>query len=262
LDVPVEIILILMGVAFAAGTLDAIAGGGGLIAVPALMLALGDPVAALATNKLQSTFGTLNAARSFHRAGHFRLRDNLALIGLSFAGAVAGVVAVGWLPTHWLQAALPVLLVVIAGYFALSGRLSDVEARRRVGPLAFAAVVATIGFYDGIFGPGAGSFFMVAFVALMGFSTLRATGHTKLMNATSNVAALLAFIATGKIVWVVGLAMGAAQIAGGGLGAWLAMRHGARLVKPLIVMVSLAMAVRLLLEPGNPLRLWWNSLTP
>ena len=111
-----------------------------------------------------------------------------------------------------------------------------------------------IGLYDGLFGPGTGSFFMLAFVSLLGFGVLKATAHTKLLNFGSNVGSFVVFVVAGAVVWKVGLLMGVTQFLGARLGASLAMRIGARLIKPLLVLACVALAIRLMLDPTNPLR--------
>lgn len=244
----------LAGVGLVAGFVDAIAGGGGLLTVPALLLAGFDPVSALATNKLQSSFGSGSAAYAFARHGLIDVRSVAGMIAATFAGACLGVLAVRVAPLDLLAAVLPVLLMLMAAYFAVSPKLSDADARARVTPRTFALTAAAgIGFYDGLFGPGTGSFFMLAFVLLLGYGVVRASAHTKLLNFVSNIAALMMFAASGKIVLAVGLAMGAGQFLGAQAGSHLAIRHGARLVRPLLVLVCFAMAVRLLADPSNPL---------
>src|SRR5262249_38189493 len=113
-----------------------------------------------------------------------------------------------------------------------------------------------IGFYDGVFGPGTGSFFMLAFVTLAGFGMLKATAHTKLLNLGSNIGALIVFASYGATLWKVGLLMGAGQFLGPQLGSRVAMRIGAKVIKPLLVMVCLAFATKLTADPLNPLRIW------
>src|SRR5690606_33613899 len=122
-------------------------------------------------------------------------------------------------------------------------------------PFLFGAlVVPLIGLYDGIFGPGAGSFYMLAFVSLAGFGVLKATAHTKLLNFSSNVGGFIVFASVGVIAWKVGLMMGVAQFLGARVGAHLAIRNGARLIKPLLVVVCVGLAKKLLADPANPLR--------
>jgi uncharacterized membrane protein YfcA len=146
-------------------------------------------------------------------------------------------------------------------YFATSRKIRDADARARVSRFLFGATVpVVVGFYDGVFGPGAGSFYMLAFVTLLGYGVIKATAHTKLLNFASNVGSLALFAATGAIVWPVGLAMAGSALVGAQLGSALAMKLGSRLIRPLLVVVSCAMALRLLLDPANPLRAALPSL--
>lgn len=235
-------------VGLAAGFIDSIAGGGGLLALPSLLLAGLDPVSALATNKLQGTFGTASATHAFWRKGLLKPRDHIAEIAAVFIGAALGVAAVAYAPAKFLQGAMPVLLIAIAIYFALSPRLRNERGKARFGMGFFSfALAPVIGFYDGIFGPGTGSFFMAALVSLFGFGVIQATARTKLLNFTSNFAALAMFAAGGKIVWTIGLTMGAAQLLGGWIGAHVAIANGAKVIRPLLVLVCIAMAVKLYL---------------
>jgi len=173
---------------------------------------------------------------------------------LFFGGACLGALAVSIAPLALLSAVLPLLLVVMALYFALSPKLSDRDAAARLSPTAFAFSAAPlVGFYDGVFGPGTGSFFFLSFITLLGYGVLRATAHTKLLNFTSNIAGFLLFAVSGKIVWPVGLAMGLGQFLGAQVGSRLAIRRGARLIRPLLVAVCCAMAAKLVLDPANPL---------
>jgi uncharacterized protein len=250
----------LAGVALVAGFVDSIAGGGGLLALPSLLLAGLDPVSALATNKLQGTFGTGSAAHTFWKKGVLDPRQHMVTVALVFVGAALGVAAVAYAPTNLLSGLLPPLLIAIALYFALAPRLSNVDGNPRLPRPLFTFVAAPlIGFYDGVFGPGTGSFFMLSLVALFGFGVVAATGQTKLFNFTSNVAALLMFALGGKIVWGIGLVMGVAQLIGAQVGARMAIRNGAALIRPLLVVVCIAMALKLLLNPQNPIWLWFSG---
>lgn len=247
--------IFLMLAALVAGFVDSIAGGGGLLALPALLLAGLDPVSALATNKLQGSFGTASATYAYWKKGHLQISDHWQAVTATFLAACLGVAAIKYAPTQWLSAALPVLLVIIAIYFAVSPKLSDVKKPPRIPATVFACGIApAIGFYDGIFGPGTGSFFMLALITLLGLGVVQATAQTKLLNFTSNIAALLVFAFSGKIVWVLGLMMGIAQFIGAQLGSRLAMRQGATIIRPLLVVVCCAMAIKLVLDPANPLR--------
>lgn len=256
-DAPTEIILLLAAAGFVAGFVDSIAGGGGLITVPVLMLAGFSPVAALGTNKLQGLFGSGSATLSYAARGQVDLRKQMPMALLSCAGGALGALLASLVPGEWLRAALPFVLVAIALYFALKPNMGDVDRAQRITPLVFGAtIVPAIGFYDGLFGPGTGSFLMLAFVGLAGFGMLKATAHTKLLNFASNLGGFAVFAAIGVVAWKVGLIMGAAQFLGARVGAALAVRVGARLIKPLLILTCLALAVRLLIDPTNPLRLW------
>ncbi|MCC7320588.1 MAG: TSUP family transporter [Rubellimicrobium sp.] len=246
-EVAIEILALLVIAAFVAGFVDSIAGGGGLITVPVLLLAGANPVTALATNKLQGLFGAGAAAASYARAGHVDLRRQWRAALVAFSASVAGAFLTSALPVGLIRAALPVVLIGIALFFALKPGLDDRDRVARLGPGAFTlGVVSAAGFYDGLIGPGAGSFYMLGFVTLAGYGVLRATAHTKLLNLASNVGGLVAFALVASPWWVTGLAMGAAQIAGAAFGSRLAMRRGARIIKPLLVTTSTLLALRLL----------------
>ncbi|MCO5065562.1 MAG: TSUP family transporter [Rhizobiaceae bacterium] len=254
-EIATETALLLGIAAFVAGFIDSIAGGGGLISVPALLLAGLSPVEALGTNKWQSLWGSGSATLAYASKGHVDLRAQLPFAALSAVGAAAGAFLATRIPGDWMQAFLPILLIAIALYFAFKPNMGDVDRHRRISPALFGAtIVPAIGFYDGIFGPGTGSFFMLCFVSLMGFGLLKATAHTKLLNFASNIGSFAVFVYAGAIAWKVGLVMGAAQFLGARLGATVAMRVGSRLIKPMLVTACVALAVRLLIDPANPLR--------
>ena len=217
--------------------------------MPALLLAGLPPAAAIGTNKAQGIWGAAAAAVAYGRGGHVDLRAQAPVAGVAFVAAAAGASLVLVVPVEALRGALPVVLIGVAAFFALRPGLSDVDRAQRIGAGAFAATaVPLVAAYDGLLGPGAGSFYMIAFVALRGFGVLKAVAHTKLLNFASNAGGLAVFAASGAIWWGVGLAMAAGQVAGAVLGARLAMRSGARLVRPMVVAVSLALAASLLLR--------------
>lgn len=233
--------------AFIAGFVDSIAGGGGLISVPALLLAGASPVEALATNKLQGTFGAATATVSYARAGHVRLRDQAGMAVVSALFGAAGALVAHLIPVEVLRWVMPVVLVAVAAFFALKPGLADADRVQRMRPAVFAlTAVPLIAAYDGFFGPGTGSFFMLGFVMLAGFGVLKATAHTKLLNFASNIGSLAIFIPSGATWWAVGFAMAGAQVLGAAIGSRLAMRVGARLIKPLLVVTSTGMALRLI----------------
>jgi uncharacterized membrane protein YfcA len=244
------VLLALMGVGVLAGFVDAIAGGGGMIAVPALLSVGLPPVSALATNKLQSVFGTGMAALTYWRRGYVNLPTlGLAMV-LTFCGSLTGAFAVKQIDTSLLEIAVPVALIAIACYFLFAPNVTDSDRHARLGFAAFVPVMGfLIGFYDGIFGPGTGSFFTIGFVMLFGLGLTRAAGHTKILNLVSNLAALMLFIPAGDVYWAAAIVMAIGQLAGGYIGAHTGIRFGARIIRPLVVAVSIIMAVRLLLFP-------------
>lgn len=254
-----EILAFLFVAAVAAGFIDAIAGGGGLITIPALLAAGVAPVAAIATNKVQGSFGTAAATWTFWRKG----RIDFALLKwpliAAVVGAVLGAITVSFVDTAWLMVLLPVLLIGIAVYFLVGPKASDEDVHARLTPFAFGAVAGGIGFYDGFFGPGAGSFYALALVTLLGMGLTRATAHTKALNFASNLISVIVFAIGGHVLWAVGLIMAVGQVLGGWLGSHAAMRFGPRLIRPLLVVICLGMVAKLLSDPANPIRLWISN---
>lgn len=246
-EVATHLAFILIGVAFLAGFVDAIAGGGGLITVPVLMLAGLTPAQALATNKLQACFGSGTAAITYARAGHVRPLGQWRMALVAVAASGLGAVVALSVPADVLRGVMPFILIAVALYFWLKPGLSDQDRAVRMGPALFAAtVVPVVAMYDGFFGPGAGSFYMLGFVLLAGQGMLKATAHTKFLNFASNFGSLVVFAYGGHTLWVLGLAMAVTQIAGAAVGARLAMRVGVGLIRPLLVVVCLVLALRLL----------------
>jgi len=247
MEIAFELVLLLMAAAFVAGIVDAIAGGGGLITLPALVLAGAPPVTAIATNKVQGVFGAGMAAWTYGRAGHVDLRAQLGPAAIAFFAAVVGAFLTAQLPTDVIKFGLPVLLIAIALFFAFKPGLNDLDRTRKISAGVFVVtLVPLVAFYDGLIGPGAGAFYMIGFVALAGFGVLKATAHTKLLNFASNLGGIVAYALVAEPWWIVGLLMGAAQIAGAAVGARLAIRVGAKLIKPVLVVAATALALRLL----------------
>ena len=237
---------LLTATAVLSGFVDAIAGGGGLITVPALLFAGVPPLGALATNKLQSMFGTATAFRNFSGKGLVDWRRYKGTIATVFAGATVGVLLVQAVSGDALKLIIPALLLANACYIIVSHRMSDEDAHERVSAKAYAPLAGGIGFYDGFFGPGTGSFLVTTLVALRGVGLTRATAQAKLFNLTSNVASVLFFALGGRMWWGLGLCMAAGAISGGWLGSHTAMKFGAKLIRPLLVLLSLALTARVL----------------
>lgn len=244
------VLVALGGVGVVAGFVDAVAGGGGLITIPALLWAGLPPLGAIATNKAQSIVGTTMAAWTYWRKGYVSILSLVPSIGAAFAGSLLGAVIVKQVDTSALEVLIPVAVIAVALYFTFSPSIKDIDGVARLKFPTFVPVFAlVIGFYDGVFGPGTGSFLMLAFVALFGLSAARASAHTKILNVTSNLAALLFFIIAGDVVWPVAIVMAGGQIIGGYLGAITGIRYGARIIRPLVIVVSIILAVKLLFFP-------------
>jgi uncharacterized membrane protein YfcA len=237
---------VLTAVAVLTGFIDSIAGGGGLIMMPALLSAGVPPINALATNKLQSMFGTATAFTNYARKGLVDWRSNWLTVCLVFLAAGAGVLVVQSVGSSALALIIPLLLMAVALYVLVSPRMTDEDAHQRVSVRGYSPIGAAIGFYDGFFGPGTGSFFSTSLVALRGLGLTRATALTKLFNLTSNVAAVILFAIGGQMYWLLGLCMAGGAILGGWIGSHTAMRFGASVIRPLLVILSLALTARLL----------------
>lgn len=249
-----EVIALLVAVAVLAGFIDAIAGGGGLITVPALLAVGVPPVQAIATNKVQSSVGTASATWSFWRAGKIDFHHIKIPLAATLVGAALGSLLLTVADTRWLMVLLPVLLIAIALYFLFGPKASNEDSHARLTPLAYAVVAGGIGLYDGFFGPGTGSFFALSLVTLMGMGLTRATAHTKALNLMSNVVSVVVLAVGGHVLWLLGGCMAVGQFVGGRLGSHAAMRFGPRLIRPLLVIICLAMVAKLLSDPANPLR--------
>lgn len=253
MDLTVEALSFLILVAFVAGGIDAMAGGGGLLTIPAMLTVGVPPVAAIATNKLQSTIGTGSAVVTFLRAGRIDLRGFAIPAAGAFAGSVMGATAVQHIDSGFLSALVPLLLIAMGLYFLLAPPMSEGDRHARVGRAGLTAICAGVGFYDGFFGPGTGSFFTTALVALGGLGLLRAIANTKFLNLATNIAGLSAMTVGGHVLWMIGLSMAVANVAGNQLGAWLAIRYGGRGVRPLLVIMSFALTISLLADSENPI---------
>ncbi len=244
---PWELLALLFLAGLAAGFIDAIAGGGGLITVPALMWAGLDPQHALGTNKMQSVFGTAMAVRRYAHAGLVRWREMRLAVAATFGFAAIGTWVVTLVDNAVLARVVPWLLLGLCVYLLTSPRLGLGTTRERLGPAAFALLAgAALGFYDGFFGPGTGAFWTLACVALRGMELTGAIAYTKVANLTSNLASLLVFLAAGLVRFDLAAAMIAGQLLGGRLGAGLAVKHGAPFIRIVFVSVVIALTAKLL----------------
>ena len=241
-------LLLLFFVALIAGWVDSIAGGGGMIVLPTLIMAGLPPGLAIATNKIQSCGGTGYASFYFIRQGLMRPQDCKLMILMTLIGTILG----GWLVFRInldvLAQLIPILLILIGIIMIFRPELGAIDQERRLSPLLFAIVVAGgLGFYDGFFGPGTGTFFAMAFIALAGYNLTKATIHTKLLNFVSNFGALGYFALFEQLVWGIGLVMFFGQILGSMIGSRMVVKNGQRLIRPILILVSFALAFKLLI---------------
>ena len=249
MEFSIEIIIILFLVAAVAGWVDVIAGGGGLLTIPTLILVGVPPVAAVATNKLQGSVGTLIASIYFIRKGTVNLRKIKLPIAMTLIGSVFGSWFILQIDAEFLTLFLPVLLSATGLYFLFAPNIDDQQRKAKIPLLLFAVFAAPVlGFYDGFFGPGTGSFMALAFVLLLGNSLPIATAHAKILNFTSNISSLIFFILYGEIIWLAGAAMIAGQLLGALLGAKLVLQKGSTLIKPIIVITCFAMSANIIIK--------------
>jgi uncharacterized membrane protein YfcA len=238
---------LLTSVALAAGAVDAVAGGGGLLTLPALLATGLPPHLALGTNKGQSVFGSGAALVRYARSSMVGGSRALVAFPAGLAGSFLGASLVMRLRPESLRPLVLILLIAVAAFLAfrpqLQGRKKDVSTRREL--LVAAATGLVIGAYDGFFGPGTGTFLIIAFVLLLGDELARASANAKVVNFASNLAAMALFASRDAIVWKLAVPMAAAQFAGGWLGAHLAVRRGDRLVRGAVLAVVLALSVKM-----------------
>jgi uncharacterized protein len=249
--VHLETLALLGAGAGVAGFVDTLAGGGGLITVPLLLLTGLPPLQVLATNKLQGTFGTLSATIVLLRKGQFLLGEIESGLVAAFAGGLLGAFTVKIANAGAIDILIPIVLAAIALYFLFAPTAAEVGGEVRLGRAPYLRfIVPAIGFYDGFLGPGTGSFFALSGVALRGEPLLKATAFAKVLNFGSNLGALLLFLLAGKVVWAYGAVMICGQILGATAGSHAMIRGGARLIRPLIVAICFAMIARYVWQKG------------
>lgn len=244
-----DVLLLCLAAAFA-GWIDAVSGGGGLVQLPALLLLLpgAAPAQILATNKLSSIFGTAVAAGTYYRKVRPDLRTALPMAAVALVGSGVGALCASLLPREIFRPFVLVLLVCVAIYTVARPKLGDVQSLRwdgRQHHIAAGLGGFGLGFYDGIFGPGTGSFLVILLVALLGYSFLQASAKARIVNVGTNLGALLVFIPQGAPMWRLGLAMGLCNVAGSWLGAHTAIRRGSGFVRLVFLAVVTALVLKL-----------------
>lgn len=245
MEISVEIIIFLFLIAVIASYIDVLAGGGGLLTIPALIIAGLPPLAALGTNKFQSSVGTGSAVIFLTKQKRMPWSEIKGLFIASFLGALIGAVIVQFIDTRAINIIIPLVLVFIAGYTLISPYLKLATDEPKIShPIYQRFVVPLIGIYDGMFGPGTGSFFATAGAALRAKPLVQSVVEAKALNLASNIAALFVFAAMGQIAWLCGLIMIAGQLIGANLGARSLLNIRVNLLRYLIVAMSLIMLTR------------------
>ncbi|KAA0917168.1 TSUP family transporter [Dietzia sp. ANT_WB102] len=251
LGVSVWVLAALIVAAFVAGWVDSVVGGGGLIQLPALVIALPADATTpevLGTNKLSSVAGTLVATLTYLRKVRVPVAMVLPLVVAAFVGSAGGSSVARFIPKEFLTPVVLVAVVVVGAYTYAKPTMGRVHEERHTGwarTWRSALIGVVIGFYDGVLGPGTGSFFVIAIVAFLGFGFLQGTVAAKLANLTTNIASILVFGVHGEVLWIIGGCMAVANLAGGFIGARMAMRHGNEFIRTVFLVVISILAVRL-----------------
>lgn len=232
-----------------AGFVDSIAGGGGLIALPVLFSIGLSPQMALGTNKLQGSFGTFSASYNYIKKGVIRLDECLWGILYTFIGAAAGSWSIQQMSAGSIEKLIPVLLGFVFVYTLFSKNLDQGSGQARMPRhLFFFLFGLGLGFYDGFFGPGTGSFWTAALLIFLGFNLKKASGITRITNFTSNVVALCVFILNGNVLYSAGLCMAVGQVIGARIGSGLAIKKGAVFIRPIFLTIVLLTIIRLIFQ--------------
>lgn len=241
----IEILFFLWLIAVIAGLLDTLAGGGGLISLPALILSGIPPLAALGTNKLQGSMGTATATWMMLKKKKVSFDDVKYLMLFAFIGSASGSIAVQFMDTSLLNFIVPAVLFLMAIYFMISPHADENDTKPKISRQKYQAlVVPTIGWYDGMFGPGTGSFFTLAGVSLRGHGLINSTAIAKTLNFSTNFASLIIFLMAGQLVWMAGLLMMSGQLVGAWAGSHFLFRINPRILRFIIVIMCLGMLVK------------------
>ncbi|NVN00609.1 TSUP family transporter [Arthrobacter sp. SDTb3-6] len=254
-DITTATVLLIIVGGFAAGWIDAVVGGGGLIQLPVMLMVPGvTPVQALATNKMGSIFGTATSSVTYYRRVKPDLRTALPMAGIALLGSVGGAVVAASLPGSVFKPIIVVALVAVLLFTAFNPGMGGLTALRHSGRRHYilaGCIGAVIGFYDGMIGPGTGSFLVIALVSLLGYAFLEASAKAKIVNLATNAGALMFFLPHGSLLWGVGLVLGAANMAGGYLGARTAVRQGNKFIRIVFLSVVAVLIVKLGMDVWN-----------
>ena len=240
---------IFLAAGFLAGFVDSIAGGGGIITVPVLLASGMPPHIALATNKLQSSFGSFTASMNYIKKGLVSLKDVYMGVVFTFIGSSLGTYSILLMDASLLSKIIPIMLVIIFVYTFFTPKLGSEDRHHRLNPNLFYLIFGiSIGFYDGFFGPGTGSFWTIAIITLLGLNLKSATAQTKIMNFTSNIVSLGVFVIGGQVLWLVGILMGVGQILGAYLGSSLVVKKDVSFIRTFFLFIVGATIIKLLYD--------------
>jgi uncharacterized protein len=248
MEIPLWIFPLLFIVGIIAGFIDSMVGGGGLLTLPALLAVGIPPLESLGTNKLQSSFGSARATINYARAGLMDVRQCIEGMIITFIGSVAGTICVQQIHLDSLRKIIPSLLLMSLFVFIfMKPNFGDFAHPARLSQRIFYLLMGiALGFYDGFFGPGTGSFWTVAYVFLMGMELKTATAHTKAMNFSSNIASFLFFAISNHVIWGLGICMGVGQWIGATLGSRLVIKKQNSFIRPILITTVLIIALKLL----------------
>ncbi len=248
-EITLATLLLVVIAGFVAGWVDAVVGGGGLIQLPALLMVPGiSPVQALATNKLGSIFGTTTSAVTYFRRARPDLRTALPMAGIALVGSLGGAFLALSLPQSVFKPIIVVALILVALFTAFRPTVGALTQLRHKGKRHYgtaALIGGVIGFYDGLIGPGTGSFLVIAMVTLLGYNFLASSAKAKIVNMFTNAGALMLFIPSGTVLWSLGLILGAANMLGGYLGARMAITRGSRFIRIIFLLVVTVLIISL-----------------
>jgi uncharacterized protein len=248
---PIELLSFLFLAAFVAGFLDTLAGGGGLIALPALIISGIPPISALGTNKLQGSMGTATATFVMLRKKRVNWHDVKYLMRSAFIGSLLGTIAVQFINTEILDFVIPAVLLLMVIYFLFMPQPTTVNSKPKISNTTYQRfIVPAIGWYDGMFGPGTGSFFALSGVSLRGYGLIDATAIAKTLNFSTNFASLIVFLIAGKVVWIVGFIMMLGQFIGAWAGSHFLFKINPKYLRSLVVFMCLAMLGKYALSMG------------
>lgn len=243
-----SVIAFLSGAGFIAAAVDSIAGGGGLISLPAILAAGVPPHLALGTNKFASTSASLTSTVKFALSGRIDFKLVLWQLPCTALGAALGVRTALAMDERVLSALIVAMVLAVAVYTVLKkdfGSMGRFRGHSRAGHAAGMAFALVLGFYDGFFGPGTGSFLIFLFIGVYGYDFVGAAANGKILNFASNAMSLALFVAGGKVVYAAAAPMALAMVAGAWVGTRIAIRNGAKVIKPIFVVIALALCVKL-----------------